>query len=222
MHKMKKEKKNENINIGMVLTMLGLLLLSMTNIARGDIYEDLDKASNDYKYKLDLVQEQSQRLDMWYAANSGRGITEGQLTYLKSITDEFIKRQNNAMESGRQYKSYLKESINNPKTITPSAIAEIGRVDQNEDIMKSDDKAVLANYILVENQYKGQQDVKWAAERSRKMEEKVKEDVNRTIRELEEREKIEKSNNMKNVPGFDVFIGTMCILTIYGCLRWQK
>ncbi len=112
----------------------------------------IDDAQRDYQWRLSLVAEQSQRLDMWYAANEGKEITEGQLTYLKSLTDEFVSREDAVIDSGRKYKKALIEHMDQYKR--EWVLAEIDRIEKNEEISNRDKSIVLANYKLKEDTYK--------------------------------------------------------------------
>lgn len=79
------------------------------NIAREPLptYNDLQSARSDYQWKLDLVTEQTQRLDMYYALKSGVSMTQREykawLDDLSSQTTEFIKRNLEAIKSGNAY-----------------------------------------------------------------------------------------------------------------------
>jgi hypothetical protein len=110
-----------------------LCIILMTSSAFAGVVED---AQSDYQWKLFLVTEQTQRLDMWYATNAGKEITKGSLSYLKSLTDEFVLRENNAIESGRKYRNALIGNIDNYNR--EWVLAEINRTEKNEEIFSND------------------------------------------------------------------------------------
>lgn len=129
-----------------LITIACTLLLAATAFA--GVVED---AQQDYQWRLSLVAEQSQRLDMWFAANEGKEITAEQLTYLKSLTDEFIRREDGAIDSGRKYKNALTEHIGEYNR--EWVLGEINRIEKNEEISSRDRSTALANYKLKEDIY---------------------------------------------------------------------
>ncbi|HTY90308.1 MAG TPA: hypothetical protein VMC84_03955 [Methanocella sp.] len=68
-------------------------------------------AQSEYNYDLELVKEQTQRLDMYYAAKTSTEMTRAEfqswLGMIDGLTTEFIKRENASIESGRAYLTYL-------------------------------------------------------------------------------------------------------------------
>ncbi len=113
-----------------------------------EIAKGLQTASDDYAWKLDLVTEQTTRLDMYYAPKAGVTMKQqefkGWLDALKIQTDEFIKRNNDAIEAGRVYIEALNTEVQNLNYDWYSR--EHDRVVKNEEIMKSDINKATANY----------------------------------------------------------------------------
>lgn len=200
-----------------------IALFSTTLLVSSALAGVIEDAQSDYQWKLSLVSEQSRRLDMWYAANSGKEITSGQLAYLKSDVDEFVKRENDAIESGRKYEKYLEESLNDPRTITPNVVAEIKRIEQNENIMNSDKEKTLAKYQNIENQYKERESVKKALEDSQKMWKEVDNYMNDTLKkvtcpsgQIYDKDQ-QKCVSTYSTPGFES-IYSILLFTIVFCL----
>jgi hypothetical protein len=116
-------------------------IIGFTHAAHGGV-TDQDKlvdSLKDYDYQLELVKEQTQRLDMYYAAKTATEMSQPEfkswIQAINSLTDEFIKRENNATASGRVYMSYLKPNS-----------SEYDRVLQNEETAKSDISKVKYAY----------------------------------------------------------------------------
>lgn len=112
----------------------------LANGARdGHAQDDLIKALNKYNYDLELVKEQTQRLDMYYAAKSSTEMTQAEfqswLGMINGLTDEFIKRENTAIASGEAYKSFLSKEGD-----------EYARVTGNGATCKDDIKKVKYTY----------------------------------------------------------------------------
>jgi hypothetical protein len=88
-------------------------LIGFTHASQGGMndQEKLDSALKDYNYKLELVKEQTQRIDMYYAAKTSTEMSQIEfkswLQTIRGLTDEFILRETIATESGRAYLSYL-------------------------------------------------------------------------------------------------------------------
>jgi type II secretory pathway pseudopilin PulG len=109
------------------------------------------EAMNNYNYQLDLVQEQTQRLDMYYAAKTSTSMTQPEfaswLDTIQSLTDVFISRENNATVAGEVYLKYLQPDSN-----------EYNRVIQNDNVTVSDVSKVTATYngnVYIYNQEYG-------------------------------------------------------------------
>jgi len=104
--------------------------------------KDLQSAVDDYKWKLDLVTEQTTRLDMYYASKSGISMTQREykawLDDLSAQTTEFIQRNLDAIRSGNAYIKYLNAEVSAQNYETYSR--EYDRVAKNNEIMKSDIK----------------------------------------------------------------------------------
>ncbi|HEY9246650.1 MAG TPA: hypothetical protein VIO11_07390, partial [Candidatus Methanoperedens sp.] len=70
-------------------------------------YSDLQSAESDYQWKLDLITEQTQRLDMYYATKASVSMTQREykawLDDLSSQTNEFIERNLEGIRSGNAY-----------------------------------------------------------------------------------------------------------------------
>jgi hypothetical protein len=88
-------------------------ITGLTHAAQGGTTDpdNLDNALKDYNYKLELVKEQTQRIDMYYAAKTSTEMSQLEfmswLQTIKGLTDEFILRENNAAGAGRAYMSML-------------------------------------------------------------------------------------------------------------------
>jgi hypothetical protein len=120
------------ILFGVLLYVFGFLGGPSNGMAGGMQDQDkLNKALSDYQYKLDLVREETQRLDMYYAAKTSTEMSQVEfrswLGTIKALSDEFINRENNATESGRVYLTYLDPKGN-----------EYNRVIQNEAVANDD------------------------------------------------------------------------------------
>ncbi|MDI6897924.1 hypothetical protein [Methanocella conradii] len=104
-----------------------------------DAQARLHEAQDDYNYKLELVKEQTQRIDMYYAAKSSTSMSELEfrswLGTIRALTEEFVARENNAIEAGRAYMNLL-----------PPDSAEHERVLQNEATCREDVKKVIETY----------------------------------------------------------------------------
>ncbi len=104
-----------------------------------DAQARLNEALNDYNYKLELVKEQTQRIDMYYAAKSSTSMSELEfrswLGTIRALTDEFVARENSAIDAGRAYMSLL-----------PEDSAEYNRVLQNEATCKEDIRKAIETY----------------------------------------------------------------------------
>ncbi len=98
-----------------------------------------EKALQDYNYKLDLVKEQTQRIDMYYAAKTSTSLTQIEfrswLGTIRGLTDEFIDRENNATEAGEAYLGCLSPNSD-----------EYNRVRQNELTTNDDIKKIKDTY----------------------------------------------------------------------------
>lgn len=112
------------------------------------VAKGLQSALDDYAWKLDLVAEQTTRLDMYYATKAGDIMKQQEfklwLDALKIQTDEFIKRNNDAIAAGRVYIEALNTEVQNLNYDWYSR--EHDRVVKNEEIMKSDINKATANY----------------------------------------------------------------------------
>lgn len=102
--------------------------------------QDLQRAFSDYQWRLDLVSEQTQRLDMYYAAKAGTQMSckeySAWIDQIRSQTNEFISRNLEAAESGKNYGNQLNANSNNIDI--DKANLEIERINQNLKIMSSD------------------------------------------------------------------------------------
>lgn len=110
--------------------------------------KDLDRALSDYKWRLDLVAEQTTRLDILYTGKAGVTMNQMEyknwMEYIQASTEEFTKRNLNAINSGRNYAQTI---VNNIESLDRNGAAiELERIEQNEGIMKSDMKKVIDSY----------------------------------------------------------------------------
>jgi hypothetical protein len=117
----------------------------------GPTQDGLIKALNNYSYDLDLVKEQTQRLDMYYAAKTSTEMSRAEfqswLGMIKGLTDEFIARENTAIAGGQAYLSYLSMDSD-----------EYSRVVKNEATCREDIKKVKYTYngnVYIYNQQYG-------------------------------------------------------------------
>lgn len=230
---MNKEKKNQNrnVNIGLVLAIFGLLMISP--IVRADICATEDTpicdAGRDYKRKMDAVEAQSQRSDMWYTINIGRDITAGSIGYLSQLTNGYTTSVDNAIESGKKFKIVLFENKENFDK--KGLLLQIKSVERNEEIMRNNSIITVASYERIKSKYELDRDyeqkrereiVKQSAERIADLEKKRVDDSNYQEKVARERENFDKLNNMKSVPGFDIVLGMIGIGTIYMLRRRNR
>lgn len=120
-----------------VFYVIGGFSQGMQNGIQGQ--DAVSEAMNNYNYQLDLVQEQTQRLDMYYAAKTSTSMTqpefESWLATIQSLTAVFIQRENNATAAGQTYLKYLEPGS-----------GEYDRVVDNENVTASDIAKVTATY----------------------------------------------------------------------------
>lgn len=109
---------------------------------------DMDRAFRDYEWRIALVNEQTARLDMYYASKSGIKMDQGGfkswLDDLKGQTIEFIKRNKDAIYSGDNYANLINANINNLDY--NQAVLEIERVNKNKAIYTSDIQTAINNF----------------------------------------------------------------------------
>jgi hypothetical protein len=112
------------------------------------VAKDPQSALDDYAWKLDRVAEQTTRLDMYYATKAGNIMKQQEfklwLDALKIQTDEFIKRNNDAIAAGHVYIEYLNTEVQNLNYDEYSR--EYDRVVKNEETMKSDINKAVTDY----------------------------------------------------------------------------
>jgi hypothetical protein len=113
--------------------------------------DTIASAMNNYNYNLELVKEQTQRLDMYYAAKTSTEMSQTEfqswLGMIRGLTDEFVLRENNAITSGKGYMSYLSKGGD-----------EYNRVYRNEITCEDDIKKVKYTYngnVYIYNQKYG-------------------------------------------------------------------
>jgi hypothetical protein len=128
------------ILFGILLYVFGFIGGPSNGMVSGMQNQDkLNKALSDYQYKLDLVREETQRLDMYYAAKTSTEMSQVEfmswLGTIKALSEEFINRENNATEAGRAYLAYLDPDSN-----------EYNRVVQNEAVADSDVTNIKQTY----------------------------------------------------------------------------
>jgi hypothetical protein len=140
------------IILGILLFAYGIVTGSPNGV-RSDVQvqDGLNRALTDYQYKLDLVKEQTQRIDMYYAAKTSTSMSQIEfsswLGTIRGLTQEFILRENNAINSGNEYLDYL-----------PRDSDEYNRIINNEATSKEDIKKVLDTYngnVYIYNQQYG-------------------------------------------------------------------
>jgi hypothetical protein len=109
-------------------------------------------ALNNYNYQLELVDEQTQRLDTYYAAKAGVDMSQSEfqswLQVMNAQTEDFISREENATSSGVTYLNYLE--LNS---------SEYNRVMMNDNVSLSDTNKEISNYnnnVAIYNQHWGQ------------------------------------------------------------------
>lgn len=139
------------IILGILLYAYGIVTGS-PNGAQSDAQgqDNLNRDLTDYQYRLDLVKEQTQRIDMYYAAKTSTSMSQVEfsswLGTIRGLTQEFILRENNSINSGNEYLNYL-----------PKNSDEYNRVLNNEATSKDDVKKVMDTYngnvYIYNNQY---------------------------------------------------------------------
>ncbi len=128
------------IILGILLYAYGIVTGS-PNGAQSDAQgqDDMNKALTNYQYSLDLVKEQTQRIDMYYAAKTSTSMSQVEfyswLGTINGLTQEFILRENNSVNSGNDYLNYL-----------PKNSDEYNRVVTNAATSQSDVKKVMDTY----------------------------------------------------------------------------
>lgn len=122
--------------------------LTLTDIKWSPPYvsNDLTKAQDDYRWRLDLVKEQTSRLDMLYAAKAGvkmdREEFEGWLSSVKLSTEEFVRRNKDAEYSGRNVIDLINKNVYSQVDYN-NAMKSIETIYENIRIGSSDiDKAI--------------------------------------------------------------------------------
>lgn len=121
----------------------------------------VDDAATDYVWKGDLVNEQTQRLSMWYATHYGETYSSGAIQLLRSTLDEFIKREQDFKIAGQKYKDLLLQysSQYDPQWVSST----INTIDQNEGISNNDQEMAIENYQTIEKQYLLQEQIQSSA-----------------------------------------------------------
>ena len=152
------------IGLATVVTMVSVAVViilfyayaSLTGFASGmggnaQAQDKVLNSEREYNYDLELVKEQTQRLDMYYAAKTSTEMTQSEfqswLGMIKGLTDEFVTRENTAISNGQAYETYLAPGSD-----------EYNRVVDNEDTCKSDIKKVKYTYngnVYIYNQKYG-------------------------------------------------------------------
>ncbi len=128
------------IILGILLFAYGIVTGS-PNGAQSDAQsqDNQNRALTDYQYQLDLVKEQTQRIDMYYAAKTSTSMSQVEfyswLGTIRGLTQEFILRENNSVNSGKDYLNYL-----------PRDSDEYNRVVSNEATSQDDVKKVMDTY----------------------------------------------------------------------------
>lgn len=110
---------------------------------------DLIRAQDDYRWRLDLVKEQTTRLDMLYATKAGvkmdREEFEGWLSSVKLSTEEFVKRNRDAEHSGRNAIGLINKNVYSQVDYN-YAMRSIETIYENIRIGSSDIDKVINNY----------------------------------------------------------------------------
>jgi hypothetical protein len=111
-----------------------------------------NNALNNYNYQLELVDEQTQRLDTYYAAKTGVDMSQSEfqswLQVMNAQTEDFIGREENATSSGTTYLNYLEPNS-----------SEYARVLMNDNTSMSDTNKEIQNYnsnVAIYNEHWGQ------------------------------------------------------------------
>ncbi len=111
---------------------------------------DLQRAQDDYRWRLDLVTEQTTRLDMLYAAKAGvkmdREEFENYLSSVKQSTEEFVNRKRDAEYSGRNVIDLINKNVYNRQVDYNNAVRYIETINKNIGIGSSDNNIVIDNY----------------------------------------------------------------------------
>lgn len=125
--------------------------LTLTDIQWSPPYvsNDLAKAQEDYRWRLDLVKEQTTRLDMLYAAKAGvkmdREEFEGWLSSVKLSTEEFVRRNKDAEHSGRNAIDVINKNVYSQVDYN-NAMRRNETIYENIRIGSSDIDHVIDNY----------------------------------------------------------------------------
>ena len=116
------------------------------------IQQMVDKARIDYSWRIDLKNEQTDRLSMWYESHAGDFIiTPGNFQMLRSTLEESIKREQALRESGKVYKDLL---IKYSSEFDPAWVSStIEQIDHGIQISLNDQKGEIENYQTVEKAY---------------------------------------------------------------------
>jgi hypothetical protein len=127
--------------------------LTLTDIKWSPPYvsNDLIKAQDDYRWRFDLVKEQTTRLDMLYTAKAGvkmdREEFEGWLSSVKLSTEEFVRRNKDAEYSGRNAIDVINKNVYSPDQVDYyNARRFIETIYENIRIGSSDIDHVIDNY----------------------------------------------------------------------------
>lgn len=116
---------------------------------------ELYRAMDDYKWRMDLIKEQQNRLDMLYSAKIGvkmdRVEYASSLEAMKSSIKEFVKRNLNAISSGYNYRNLINENIDSLNY--DSAVREIERINDNTEIFRRDIDTALSDYNRIVDEY---------------------------------------------------------------------
>lgn len=152
------------IGLATVVTVVSVVLIMIIFYAYGAVTglahtmgqeqqarDKLASSQSEYNYDLELVKEQTQRLDMYYAAKTSTEMTQAEfqswLGMIGGLTNEFVSRENASIESGQAYQAYL-----------PPDSDEYRRIANNEAGSKEDIKKVKFTYngnVYIYNQKYG-------------------------------------------------------------------
>lgn len=123
------------------------------------VYNNLKDAQSDYQHKGVLVTEQTQRLDMYYAAKSGFLVSmtkEEYKSYLDDLTfqtTEFLVRNLELINSGNAYVEHLNTAVSEDQIAYDYYKREYDRVVKNYNISKSDMNIAINDIYKVIDQY---------------------------------------------------------------------
>lgn len=120
-----------------------LIILSEIDWILPEVPSDLDRATSDYEWRIDLVNEQQGRIDLLTRIKSGVRMDHEEykawLDDLKLDTEEHILRVRDTSYSGKNYKKQIDNNLGKFEYVGYDyVLAERERIKQNEGILTID------------------------------------------------------------------------------------